>query len=111
MAPSAWAALGCLAVAGAADTISVISRGALVQLATPDAYRGRVSAAEDVVGMAGPYLGNFRAGLVAGATTAGVAAISGGLLCVLGIAAVAAATPALRRPGTSAEPLSRHQTS
>jgi predicted MFS family arabinose efflux permease len=104
VAPSAWSALGCLVVAGAADTISVISRGALVQLVTPDAYRGRVSAVEDVVGTAGPYLGNFRAGLVAGATTAGFAAISGGLLCVLGIAAIAAATPALRRPRIAAWP-------
>jgi MFS family permease len=103
-APSVWLALGCLAVAGAADTISVISRGALVQLATPDAYRGRVSAVEDIVGMAGPYLGNFRAGLVAGATTAGVAAISGGVLCVLGIAAVALTAPALRRPDIAARP-------
>ncbi|GAA5135621.1 MFS transporter [Pseudonocardia adelaidensis] len=110
-APSAWLALGCLAVAGAADTISVISRGALVQLATPDVYRGRVSAVEDIVGMAGPYLGNFRAGLVAGATTAGFAAVSGGLLCVLGIALVALTTPALRRPAMSAKPLSRRQTS
>jgi predicted MFS family arabinose efflux permease len=107
MAPSVWSALACLAVAGAADTISVISRGALVQLATPDAYRGRVSAVEDIVGMAGPYLGNFRAGLVAGATTVGFAAISGGLLCVLGIAAVALATPALRRPQSSGKPHSR----
>jgi predicted MFS family arabinose efflux permease len=106
MAPSAWSALGCLALAGAADTISVISRGALVQLATPDAYRGRVSAVEDVVGMAGPYLGNFRAGLVAGATTAGFAAISGGLLCVVGVALVAATIPALRRPAIAAKPLS-----
>jgi predicted MFS family arabinose efflux permease len=106
MAPSVWSALGCLAVAGAADTISVISRGALVQLATPDAYRGRVSAVEDIVGMAGPYLGNFRAGLVAGATTAGFAAVSGGLLCVLGIAAVAATTPALRRSTSSGKPRS-----
>jgi MFS family permease len=95
--PSLWLVLGCLAVAGAADTISVISRGVLVQLATPDAYRGRVSAVEDVVGMAGPYLGNFRAGVVAGLTSAGVAAVSGGLLCVLGIAAVAASNRTLRR--------------
>ncbi|TWF74703.1 putative MFS family arabinose efflux permease [Pseudonocardia hierapolitana] len=109
MAPALWQALGCLAVAGAADTVSVISRGALVQLATPDAYRGRVSAVEDIVGMAGPYLGNFRAGLVAGATTAGFAAISGGLLCVLGVAAVAMATPALRRPGIAARPPSRKE--
>jgi predicted MFS family arabinose efflux permease len=104
MAPTLWLVLGCLAVAGAADTISVISRGALVQLATPDAYRGRVSAVEDIVGMAGPYLGNFRAGVVAGATTAGFAAISGGVMCVLGIALVAATTPALRRPGIAAWP-------
>jgi predicted MFS family arabinose efflux permease len=105
-APTAWLALGFLAVAGAADTISVISRGALVQLATPDAYRGRVSAVENIVGMAGPYLGNFRAGLVAGVTTAGFSAISGGLLCVLGVAVVAATVPALRRPEMSAKPLS-----
>jgi MFS family permease len=109
VAPTLWLVLGCLVVAGAADTISVISRGALVQLATPDAYRGRVSAVEDIVGMAGPYLGNFRAGLMAGATTAGVAAISGGLLCALGIAVVAATTPALRRPGIAAKPLSRNE--
>jgi predicted MFS family arabinose efflux permease len=106
MAPSLWPALGCLAIAGAADTISVISRGALVQLATPDAYRGRVSAVEDVVGMAGPYLGNFRAGLVAGATTAGVAAVAGGLMCVLGVVVVAATNHALRRPVGSGKPLS-----
>jgi predicted MFS family arabinose efflux permease len=99
VAPSLWLVLGCLAVAGAADTVSVISRGALVQLTTPDVYRGRVSAVEDVVGMAGPYLGNFRAGLVAGATSAGFAAVSGGLLCVLGIVAVAATNRALRRVG------------
>ena len=54
-----WSALGCLAVAGAADTISVISRGALVQLATPDGARGRVSAAfqtSDAVAAAGGAL-------------------------------------------------------
>ena len=41
-----WLALGCLAVAGAADTVSVITRSTLVQLETPDAYRGRVSSVE-----------------------------------------------------------------
>jgi predicted MFS family arabinose efflux permease len=106
VAPSLWLVLGCLAVAGAADTVSVISRGALVQLATPDDYRGRVRAVEDGVGMAGPYLGNFRAGLVAGVTSAGFAAVSGGLLCLLGIVAVAATNTALRRVGIAAKPLS-----
>jgi hypothetical protein len=97
VAPSVWLVLGCLAVAGAADTVSVVARGALVQLATPDAYRGRVSAVEHVIGIAGPDLGNFRAGLVAGASSTAAAAMSGGLLSVLGIAGVAATNGALRR--------------
>jgi len=37
-----WAGLGLLALAGAADTASVISRGTIVQTRTPDALLGRV---------------------------------------------------------------------
>jgi predicted MFS family arabinose efflux permease len=85
-----WLALACLAVAGAADTVSVISRGTLLQLATDDAHRGRVSSVELVVGVGGPDLGNLRGGLVAGLTSPAVALVSGGLLCLLGVAAVAA---------------------
>jgi MFS family permease len=92
-----WLAIGCLVVAGAADTVSVISRGSIVQLATPDSHRGRVSAVEHVVGVTGPDFGNFRGGLVAGLSSAPVALVSGGLLAALGVAAVAATTPALRR--------------
>ncbi|MDQ4118224.1 MAG: MFS transporter, partial [Actinomycetota bacterium] len=44
----------CLAVAGAADTVSVIARGGLVQLATPGEYLGRVTALETMVGAGGP---------------------------------------------------------
>ena len=87
----------CLVVAGAADTISVISRGTVVQLATPDAYLGRVSSVENVVGVAGPGIGNARAGAVAGLTSASTAAVTGGLACVLVVVALAVANPALRR--------------
>jgi MFS family permease len=97
LAGQLWLVLLCLAVAGAADTVSVISRGTVVQLATPDSHRGRVSAVEHVIGVAGPDLGTFRGGLVAGLTSAAFAAVSGGLLCVLGVALVAARNPALRR--------------
>lgn len=97
LAGSLWLTLGWLAVAGAADTVSVISRGSIVQKATPDSYRGRVSAAEHAIGVAGPDLGNVRAGLVASATSATFAAVAGGVVCSLGIAAVAIANPALRR--------------
>lgn len=78
----AWVVLGALVVAGAADVASVTSRAATVQLATPDSHLGRVSAVEHVVGVAGPDLGNARAGLVAGLTTPALAAVLGGALCL-----------------------------
>ncbi|MET8824658.1 MFS transporter [Streptomyces sp. NPDC004610] len=102
-----WLTLGCLAVAGAADTVSVVTRNALVQMETPDAYRGRVSAVEHVIGVAGPELGNFRGGLVASATSASFSLVTGGLSAVLAIAAVAAANGPLRAyrtPPPSADP-------
>lgn len=103
LAPDPWLGLGCLVLAGAADTVSVVSRGALVQLATPDALLGRVSAAEQIVGQAGPDLGNLRGGLLAGATSGAFALVSGGVLCVVAVVLVGAATPGLRRFATPAE--------
>ncbi|WP_410594356.1 MFS transporter [Amycolatopsis sp. lyj-23] len=103
LAPDAWLGLACLVVAGAADTVSVVSRSALVQLATPDALLGRVAAAEQIVGQAGPDVGNLRGGLVAGVTSGAFALVSGGLLSVAAVAAIGAATPGLRRFRTPAE--------
>ncbi|TXS48178.1 MFS transporter [Streptomyces sp. t39] len=97
-----WLALACLAVAGAADTVSVITRGALVQLETPDAYRGRVSSVEHVIGVAGPELGNFRGGLLASTTSASFSLVFGGLSAILAIAAVAATNGPLRAYRTPA---------
>ncbi|MFE7009642.1 MFS transporter [Streptomyces sp. NPDC057651] len=102
-----WPALGCLAVAGAADTVSVVTRSSLVQLETPDAYRGRVSSVEHVIGVAGPELGNFRGGLLASATSAPFALVTGGLSATLAVAAVAATNASLRAyrtPPTPDEP-------
>ncbi|MFE4176165.1 MFS transporter [Streptomyces sp. NPDC056909] len=102
-----WLALGCLAVAGAADTVSVVTRSTLVQLETPDAYRGRVSSVEHVIGVAGPELGNFRGGLVASVTSAPFALVTGGLCATLAVAAVAVANGPLRAyrtPSTAVEP-------
>ena len=86
-----------LAVAGAADTVAVVSRGTITQLATPDSYRGRISSFEGVVGVSGPDVGNVRAGLVAGWTSTEVALTLGGLMCVAGVAAVAWRNPSVRR--------------
>jgi predicted MFS family arabinose efflux permease len=90
-APDAWAGLALLAVAGA-------SRSTVVQRHTPDAFLGRAAAAEQIVGQAGPDLGNLRGGLVAAGSSATIALVSGGLLCVAAVAAIAARTPELRKP-------------
>ncbi|MDK1472212.1 MFS transporter [Streptomyces sp. 549] len=102
-----WLALSCLAAAGAADTVSVVTRNALVQRVTPDAFRGRVSSVEHVVGVAGPELGNLRGGLVASATSATFSLVTGGLAAALAVAAVAATHAPLRAhraPPTGDEP-------
>jgi hypothetical protein len=90
-------ALACLAVAGAADTVTVVSRTSIVQHATPDALRGRVNALDFLIGVSGPQLGNARAGLVASATSGATSAALGGLTSLLAVLAVAAVSPALRR--------------
>ncbi|MET0866103.1 MAG: MFS transporter [Nakamurella sp.] len=97
-----WLALGCLVLAGAADTVSVISRGAVVQLDTAERYRGRVSSVEQIVGTGGPELGNVRGGLLAAMTSASVALAAGGLLCVAAVALITATNPTLRRFTTTA---------
>ncbi|MGO0576080.1 MFS transporter [Ornithinimicrobium panacihumi] len=81
-ATSPWLALGSLVLAGAADTVSVTSRAAMVQLATADSHLGRVSSVEHVIAVAGPDLGNARAGAVAGLTTPAAAAVIGALACL-----------------------------
>jgi len=92
-----WLGLLCLAIAGAADTVSVVSRTAIVQHATPDSARGRVNALDYLVGVSGPQLGNFRAGLVASATSGAASAVIGGIASLLAVAAVTATGPSLRR--------------
>ena len=86
-----------LAVAGAADMISAVFRHTMIQLATPDRLRGRVSALNSMVVTAGPRLGDVEAGGVAALTSPVFSVISGGLLCLVGVAVIAARVPALRR--------------
>ncbi len=54
-----------LAVVGAADMVSVVVRQSLVQLETPDAMRGRVSAVNSVFIGASNQLGEFESGATA----------------------------------------------
>jgi MFS family permease len=87
-------ALGCLAVAGGADVISAVFRSTILQLSVPDDLRGRMSAVHILVVTGGPRLGDFEAGAVATAFTPAVSVVSGGLLCLGGVALLAVAVPA-----------------
>jgi MFS family permease len=100
---SAWVGLGVLALAGAADALAVLSRTTIVQTRTPDALLGRVTAAETIVGQAGPHLGNLRGGLVAGWSSGVTALIAGGLMCVAAVGYVGASTPQLREVPATGE--------
>jgi len=93
LSPNPWLGLAFLVLAGAADTVTAVSRSTIVQLYTPDAMRGRAGAAEQIIGQAGPDLGDMRGGLIADATSGVVALVSGGLLCVLAVALIGATTP------------------
>jgi MFS family permease len=86
-----------LAIAGGADVLSVVFRTTIVQLATPDSMRGRVSSTEIIVGGAFPQVGNFRAGLVANASTPNLSAVTGGLAAVVGAALIALSLPQFAR--------------
>jgi MFS family permease len=86
-------ALGCLAVAGAADVISAVFRGTILQSTVPDALRGRMSAIHIVVVTGGPRIGDVEAGLMAAAFTPTVSVITGGVACILGMGVLAVLVP------------------
>lgn len=60
-----WLSLVALVVLGAADVISVVIRSSLVQIETPDAMRGRVSAVNSLFIGTSNQLGEFESGTTA----------------------------------------------
>ncbi len=78
-----WLSILALAAMGAADMVSVYIRQTLIQLKTPDAVRGRVSAVNLTFIGASNELGEFRAGSMAAALGAVPAVVIGGLGAIL----------------------------
>jgi MFS family permease len=85
-----WLGVLMLAVSGAADMVSSVYRNTILQVATPDALRGRLQGVFIVVVAGGPRLGDFTAGTVASITTETFAIVSGGCACMAGVALLAA---------------------
>ena len=81
-----WLALGLLALAGAADVVSAVFRNTIMQQEAPDRMRGRMAALHIAVVTGGPRLGDLEAGTVARLTSVQVSVVSGGLICIAGVA-------------------------
>lgn len=92
-----WLSLVALAIGGAADMISVIIRGSVLQLATPAEMRGRVSAVNSLFIGASNELGEFESGLTAQWWGAVRATVVGGVASVTVAGAWAGLFPDLRR--------------
>jgi MFS family permease len=90
-------ALLVLAAAGAADAISAVFRGVILQTATPDAMRGRLQGIFIAVVAGGPRLGDLESGAAASLLSLQGAVVSGGVAVLVGVAALAAAVPSFRR--------------
>jgi MFS family permease len=97
LAGNLWLALFGLAVAGGADMISGVFRQTIWNQTVPDRLRGRLAGVEMLSWSIGPTLGNVESGLAARALGVGGSIISGGVACVIGTVALAAALPAFRR--------------
>jgi MFS family permease len=92
-----WVSMTALVALGAFDMVSVVIRSALVQLETPDAMRGRVSAVNAIFINTSNQLGEFESGLLASWVGAVGATLIGGAGTLIVVGLWMAMFPALRR--------------
>ncbi|MEP7042147.1 MAG: MFS transporter [Dokdonella sp.] len=92
-----WLSLGALFALGAFDMVSMVIRGSLVQLDTPDAMRGRVSAVNSIFINTSNQLGEFESGLLAAWLGAVGSTVVGGVGTLLVVALWMIMFPSLRR--------------
>ncbi|MEO5960031.1 MAG: MFS transporter [Opitutaceae bacterium] len=92
-----WLSLVALFFSGAFDNVSVVVRQTLVQLLTPDALRGRVTAVNQIFIGSSNEIGALRAGVMAALIGPVAAVVWGGLGTIAVTIAIARAVPPLRR--------------
>ncbi|MEV0694271.1 MFS transporter [Streptomyces sp. NPDC050388] len=97
LSDSLWIAVAFLAVAGIADMVSMVFRGAILLSVATDEMRGRMQGVFTVVVAGGPRLADVLHGTAGSAFGPRTAVAGGGLLVVVVMLALAAAMPALRR--------------
>lgn len=97
LSDSLWLAVAFLALAGVADMVSMVFRGAILLSAATDEMRGRMQGVFTVVVAGGPRLADVLHGTAGSAFGPRAAVAGGGLLVVAVMLGLAAAVPALRR--------------
>ena len=90
-----WLGVLFLAGAGAADMVSVLLQGIVVQSTTPDELRGRISSVNAMFAIGGPMLGQLESGLIAGLFTPMFSVVSGGAACILATLLILVLVPSL----------------
>ena len=94
-----WLSLSTLFLAGAFDSVSVIIRGSIVQLVTPDEMRGRVSAVNNIFIGTSNEFGALESGLTAALFGPVVSVVGGGIGTILAVLGAAWKWPEIRKIG------------
>ena len=88
-----------LFIAGALDSVSVIIRGSIVQLVTPDEMRGRVSAVNNIFIGTSNEFGALESGLTAALFGPVISVVGGGIGTILVVLGAAWRWPEIRKIG------------
>jgi MFS family permease len=99
LSQSLWLSLAMLFLAGAFDSVSVIIRGSIVQLVTPDEMRGRVSSVNNIFIGTSNEFGALESGLTAALFGPVVSVVGGGIGTILAVVAAALKWPEIRKIG------------
>jgi MFS family permease len=94
-----WLSLAMLFLAGAVDSVSVIIRGSIVQLVTPDEMRGRVSAVNNIFIGTSNEFGALESGLTAALFGPVISVVGGGIGTILVVIGAAFKWPEIRKIG------------
>src|SRR5216684_854828 len=94
-----WLSLGLLCLVGAFDSVSVIIRGSIVQLVTPDEMRGRVSSVNNIFIGTSNEFGALESGLTAALFGPVISVVAGGIGTILVVIVVAMIWPETRKIG------------
>jgi MFS family permease len=94
-----WLSLATLFLLGAVDSVSVIVRGSIVQLVTPDEMRGRVSSVNNIFIGTSNEFGALESGLTAALFGPVISVVAGGIGTIIVVIGAALKWPEIRKIG------------